>query len=106
MIVRSMVYIDAASMIPLLLIQHSQIIALNTFWILFLRWKLKRYVLVAAMFGGWSVVGAIVSTGPASLQQVSTGPFCESSVIPTIMFSEHGRRCYFWILVLGLESIS
>ncbi|KAI0793923.1 hypothetical protein C8Q74DRAFT_543605 [Fomes fomentarius] len=71
----SMVYMNAASITALPLIRHSQIIALNTFWILFLRWKLKRYVLVAAMFGGWSVVGAIVSAGPASLQQVFKGPF-------------------------------
>ncbi|KAI0741400.1 hypothetical protein C8Q80DRAFT_1109851 [Daedaleopsis nitida] len=51
------------------------IIALNTFWILFLRWKLKPHVVVAALVGGWCSVGALVSAGPIAINQVSNGPF-------------------------------
>ncbi|KAI8985552.1 hypothetical protein BD414DRAFT_488459 [Trametes punicea] len=53
----------------------SLIIAMNTFWILFLRWKLRRVVLIAALVGGWSTIGAIVSTGPLAIQSVERGPF-------------------------------
>ena len=55
----------------------AQIIAVNTFWILFLRWPLKRYVLIFAIIGGWAAIGAVISAGPAALQKASTGPFCE-----------------------------
>ncbi|KAH9852137.1 hypothetical protein C2E23DRAFT_827684 [Lenzites betulinus] len=53
----------------------SLIIAMNTFWILFLRWKLKRFVLISALVGGWSTIGAIVSAGPGLVQKVDHGPF-------------------------------
>ncbi|KAH9935915.1 SelR domain-containing protein [Epithele typhae] len=53
----------------------SFIIALNTFWILFLQWKLKRHVLIVAMLGTWAAIGAIVTTGPGALQRSETGPF-------------------------------
>ncbi|KAJ8494363.1 hypothetical protein ONZ51_g2396 [Trametes cubensis] len=53
----------------------SLIIAMNTFWILFLRWKLRRFVLVGALVGGWCAIGAIVSAGPAAIQKVERGPF-------------------------------
>ncbi|RPD64371.1 hypothetical protein L226DRAFT_603900 [Lentinus tigrinus ALCF2SS1-7] len=51
------------------------VIAMNTFWILFLRWPLKRYILVLAILTGWCAIGAIISAGPAALQRVPTGPF-------------------------------
>ncbi|KAI0331452.1 hypothetical protein GY45DRAFT_616878 [Cubamyces sp. BRFM 1775] len=53
----------------------SLIIAMNTFWILFLRWKLRRFVLISALVGGWCAIGAIVSAGPAAIQKVERGPF-------------------------------
>ncbi|KAI9064117.1 hypothetical protein FKP32DRAFT_1591529 [Trametes sanguinea] len=53
----------------------SLIIAMNTFWILFLRWKLRRFVLIGALTAGWSAIGAIVSAGPAAIQRVERGPF-------------------------------
>ncbi|KAH9888857.1 hypothetical protein C8Q73DRAFT_708429 [Cubamyces lactineus] len=53
----------------------SLIIAMNTFWILFLRWKLRRFVLIGALVGGWSAIGAIVSAGPAAIQKAERGPF-------------------------------
>lgn len=53
-----------------------QIIATNTFWILFLRWKLRRVILISAFVGGWSTIGFIVSVGPGLLQKVEKGPFC------------------------------
>ncbi|KAI0693174.1 hypothetical protein C8T65DRAFT_66012 [Cerioporus squamosus] len=53
----------------------SMMIAINTFWILFLRWQLKRYVLICAILIGWSAIGAIISAGPAALQRTPTGPF-------------------------------
>ncbi|KAI0629246.1 hypothetical protein C8Q77DRAFT_1065995 [Trametes polyzona] len=51
------------------------IIATNTFWILFLQWRLRRFVLIGALVGGWSTIGAIVSTGPGAIQKVERGPF-------------------------------
>ncbi|KAL1941111.1 hypothetical protein VTO73DRAFT_7323 [Trametes versicolor] len=53
----------------------SLIIATNTFWILFLRWKLRRVILISAFVGGWSTIGFIVSVGPGLLQKVEKGPF-------------------------------
>ncbi|RDX54293.1 hypothetical protein OH76DRAFT_1398612 [Lentinus brumalis] len=53
----------------------SMVIAMNTFWILFLRWQLRRYVLICAVLIGWSAIGAIISAGPAALQRTPTGPF-------------------------------
>ncbi|KAI0352341.1 hypothetical protein OH77DRAFT_800663 [Trametes cingulata] len=53
----------------------SLIIAMNTFWILFLRWRLHKYVLVGALVIGWSAIGAIVSAGPTAVQRVEKGPF-------------------------------
>ncbi|OSD03068.1 hypothetical protein PYCCODRAFT_1434945 [Trametes coccinea BRFM310] len=53
----------------------SLIIAMNTFWILFLRWKLRRFVLIGALAAGWTAIGAIVSAGPAAIQKAERGPF-------------------------------
>ncbi|KAI0819683.1 hypothetical protein BC628DRAFT_1401598 [Trametes gibbosa] len=53
----------------------SLIIAMNTFWILFLRWKLRRFVLVSTLVGGWSAIGALVSAGPSVIERVDHGPF-------------------------------
>ena len=86
--------------------RSTQIIALNTFWILFLRWKLKRYVLVVAMLGGWSAIGAFITAGPASIQQVPNGPFCELSVDSMMVLSDRGRRRCVWVLVLDIKSVS
>ncbi|KAI0766916.1 hypothetical protein BD413DRAFT_568049 [Trametes elegans] len=53
----------------------SLIIALNTFWILFLRWKLRKVVLFAAVIGGWSSIGALVTAGPTGIHMTENGPF-------------------------------
>ncbi|KAI0367027.1 hypothetical protein BV20DRAFT_1001359 [Pilatotrama ljubarskyi] len=53
----------------------SLIIAMNTFWILFLRWRLRPYVLIGALVIGWAGIGAIVSAGPTAVQTAGKGPF-------------------------------
>ncbi|KAI0675493.1 hypothetical protein C8Q78DRAFT_1160502 [Trametes maxima] len=53
----------------------SFIIALNTFWILFLRWRLRKAILICAFFGGWATIAAIVTTGPGLIQKIESGPF-------------------------------
>ncbi|KAK7685355.1 hypothetical protein QCA50_011719 [Cerrena zonata] len=52
-----------------------QIIALHTFWILFLRLETRRYILISTLVGGWSAIGAVVIAGPASLNTGHNGPF-------------------------------
>ncbi|KAI0641914.1 hypothetical protein C8Q79DRAFT_1113248 [Trametes meyenii] len=54
---------------------YAYIIAVNTFWILFLRWRLRRAIMVCAFLGGWSTISTIVTIGPGSIQQVERGPF-------------------------------
>ncbi|CAL1708224.1 unnamed protein product [Somion occarium] len=53
----------------------SLIIALHTFWILFLRLETRRYILIFTLVGGWSAVGTIVIAGPAALNTTHNGPF-------------------------------
>ncbi|OCH89019.1 hypothetical protein OBBRIDRAFT_794688 [Obba rivulosa] len=50
-------------------------IAMNAFWILFLRWKVRTYVMYAVLIGGWSAIGTLIMVGPAAVQSNSKGPF-------------------------------
>lgn len=34
-------------------------------------------MLISALVGGWSTIGAIVSAGPGLVQKVDHGPFCK-----------------------------
>ena len=52
-------------------------IAVHTFNVLFLRLNLRRYVMWVALTGGWCFIGAVVIAGPATLDTVNRGPFCE-----------------------------
>ncbi|KAI0075355.1 hypothetical protein K474DRAFT_1646647 [Panus rudis PR-1116 ss-1] len=53
----------------------SLIIAAHTFWVLFLRLDTRRYILIATLVGGWSLVGLIVLAGPAILVRADGAPF-------------------------------
>ncbi|TBU49185.1 hypothetical protein BD309DRAFT_852116 [Dichomitus squalens] len=65
-------------------VNFRSIIALNTFCILFLRWRLGRYVLISTMIIGWSTIGAIITSGPTAIQRVDAGPFCKSNFYDAI----------------------
>lgn len=51
------------------------VIAMHTFWVLFLQWDLRRYVLVSTIVFNWSAIGAFVIAGPATLNVKHNGPF-------------------------------
>ncbi|THH00148.1 hypothetical protein EW026_g2346 [Hermanssonia centrifuga] len=53
----------------------SLVIAAHTFWVLFLRWDLRRYVMIATMIFGWSLIGTLVIAGPATGGVKVNGPF-------------------------------
>ncbi|KAI0058027.1 hypothetical protein BV25DRAFT_1326908 [Artomyces pyxidatus] len=54
----------------------SLIIALHTFFVLFLRIPLKRrYTMWCTLAAGWSAIGAIVIAGPATLDSRKYGPY-------------------------------
>ncbi|EMD37535.1 hypothetical protein CERSUDRAFT_114165 [Gelatoporia subvermispora B] len=50
-------------------------IAMNAFWILFLRWEVRNYVIYAVLIGGWAAIGVLIMVGPAAVQSYSEGPF-------------------------------
>ncbi|PSR73133.1 hypothetical protein PHLCEN_2v10989 [Hermanssonia centrifuga] len=52
-----------------------KVIAAHTFWVLFLRWDLRRYVMIATMIFGWSLIGTLVIAGPATGGVKVNGPF-------------------------------
>ena len=54
----------------------SKMIAIQSFYLLFLEWKQGRYVLWINLFVGWAIVIAFVVAGPATLNQAQRGPFC------------------------------
>ncbi|KAJ3553396.1 hypothetical protein NM688_g3634 [Phlebia brevispora] len=51
------------------------VIACHTFWVLFLRWPLRRPIMIAAMVFCWSFIGTLVITGPSALNPAVNGPF-------------------------------
>jgi hypothetical protein len=51
------------------------ILAIHTFFVLFLRWQVKPYVLWLTLLSAWSAVMAIVIAGPAVLDTTRRGPF-------------------------------
>jgi len=50
-------------------------IAMNAFWILFLRWEVRTFVVYTVLIGGWSAIATIIISGPAAVQSSSKGPF-------------------------------
>jgi len=66
---------------------RNLVIAVHTFNVLFLRLNLRRYVMWVALTGGWCFIGAVVIAGPATLDTVDRGPFCEFyHLFPSIIF--------------------
>jgi len=53
----------------------SLILAIHTFFILFLQWQTKTYVLWLTLVSAWSFMGAILLVGPATLDSTTRGPF-------------------------------
>ncbi|GJE95842.1 Git3 domain-containing protein [Phanerochaete sordida] len=51
------------------------VIAMHTFWVLFLGWDLRRYVLITTIVFNWSAIAAFVIAGPATLNVKQHGPF-------------------------------
>lgn len=51
------------------------VIAIHTFCLLFLQWRVRRFVLWATLVAGWSGIAAIVIAGPAALDTAKNGPF-------------------------------
>lgn len=51
------------------------VLAVHTFFVLFLRWQIKPYVLWLTLLSAWSGVAAIIIAGPAVLNTVQRGPF-------------------------------
>jgi len=51
------------------------IIAIHTFCILFLEWKIRTYALWATLVFGWSTIFALVMIGPATLNTEQRGSF-------------------------------
>ncbi|KAJ3857532.1 hypothetical protein EV368DRAFT_30047 [Lentinula lateritia] len=53
------------------------IIAVHTFYLLVLERKPNQFTLFATLIAGWSGIFAIIISGPAVLDTVDRGPFCE-----------------------------
>jgi len=53
----------------------SLVIAIHTFCVLFLRWKMRNYVLWLTLISAWSAIATLVIAGPAALDTVRRGPF-------------------------------
>ncbi|PIL25007.1 hypothetical protein GSI_12895 [Ganoderma sinense ZZ0214-1] len=53
----------------------SLIIAMNTFWVLFLRWRPGKTVPVITFLVGWGFIIAIIVSGPTGIQRADAGPF-------------------------------
>jgi len=51
------------------------IIAVHTFFILFLRWQIRSYVLWLTLLSAWAAIGAIILSGPELLNTNVRGPF-------------------------------
>ncbi|KIP11516.1 hypothetical protein PHLGIDRAFT_114372 [Phlebiopsis gigantea 11061_1 CR5-6] len=51
------------------------VIAVHTFWVLFLKWDLRRHVLIATMVFNWAAIGTFVIAGPATASVKENGPF-------------------------------
>lgn len=51
------------------------IIAVHTFFVLFLRWQIRPYVLWLTLLSAWSAIAAIVLAGPELLDTGRRGPF-------------------------------
>lgn len=54
----------------------SQLIAVNTFYILFLNMDPPKLMLMAMLFGGWSLIFTLVIAGPATMNTGKDGSFC------------------------------
>ena len=54
----------------------SQLIAVNTFYILFLNMDPPKLMLIAMLFGGWSLIFTLVIAGPATMNTGKDGSFC------------------------------
>lgn len=54
-----------------------QVIASRTFSVLFLRLDTKHYVKWIVLISQWSLIGAIVIGGPATVRTDKHGPYCE-----------------------------
>ena len=62
-------------------------------------------MLISTMIIGWSIIGVIITSGPAAIQRVDAGPFCEfhfrdrsvGHVDQTLL-----ARCHIRLLVLDL----
>lgn len=52
---------------------------MHTFWVLFFRWNLRRYVLVATVVLNWSAIALFLIAGPATGDVKHNGPFCKFS---------------------------
>jgi len=50
-------------------------LAVHTFLVLFLRWKIRDYALYVTLFGIWFLVGLLVLLGPAAIQRPDKGPY-------------------------------
>ncbi|KAI0259228.1 hypothetical protein BC834DRAFT_641977 [Gloeopeniophorella convolvens] len=53
----------------------SLIIAVRTFWVLFLRIPIKHHLMWVTLVGSWSLIGAIIIAGPATINVNKSGPF-------------------------------
>ena len=70
-----------------MVLNPPQVIATNTFFVLFLRVEFKRYALWLVMFSQWSLIGAIIIAGPATTSGSTTGPFCEQPSYDSCFFT-------------------
>jgi len=51
------------------------VIGIHTFCLLFLQWRVRRFVLWATLVAGWSGIASVVIAGPATLDTAKNGPF-------------------------------
>lgn len=56
-----------------------QVIASRTFSVFFLRLDTRHYVKWIVLISQWSLIGAIVIGGPATVRIDKHGPYCEES---------------------------
>lgn len=67
----------SVSLLCLILMNLAKVIAMHTFWVLFMEWRVHRYVMYGMLIFTWSTIATLVIAGPAAMDMSHNGPYCE-----------------------------
>lgn len=68
----------------LILMNPPKVIAMHTFWVLFMEWRVHRYVMWGMLIFSWSAIATVVIAGPATMNMSHNGPYCKIYAISDI----------------------